>query len=128
MINDETDDDNSLLVRTKEILESGDPVIENQMDLILAVFSLLLRDIKVRGRIRLIVSPDVVSELEGELYDRIAKIITRTFLIMGDQAELPDDRALEMIRDLLYEFDEFIFVNNDNKALLRKKNFKKTKL
>ncbi len=127
MINEDAEDADSILGKTKEILESGDTVIENQMDLILAVFSTLLGNFKVKGKINLIVSPEMVSELEGDLYDRIAKVITKTFLIMGDNAELPDDRALEVIRDLLYEFDEFIFVNNEKRALLRKKNFKRTK-
>ncbi len=127
MINEDADDVDSILRRTKEILESGEVVIENQMDLILTVFSILLGNFRVKGKINLVVSPEMVSELEGELYDRIAKVITKTFLVMGDNAELPDDRALEMILDLLYEFDEFIFVSNENRALLRKKNFKRTK-
>ena len=127
MINEDPNDIESVLRRTKEILESGDPIIENQMDLILTVFSILLGDFKVKGRINLTVSNEMVSELEGELYDRIAKIITKTFLIMGDKAELSDDRALEMIRDLLYEFDEFIFVDNENRILLREKIFKRTR-
>lgn len=127
MMNEDTGDVESLLRRTKEILESGDSVIDDQIDLILAVFSILLGDFSTKRKINLIVSPELVSELEGELYDRIAKVVTKTFLVMGDRAEIPDDRALEIIRDLLYEFDEFIFVNNENRAMLRKKNFKRTK-
>lgn len=125
MINKENEDIESILSRTKEILESGDAIIENQMDLILTVFSILLGSSSVKRRIKLTLSSELVSELEGELYDRIAKVITKTFLIMGDNAEIPDDRALEMIRDLLYEFDEFIFVDNEKRAMIRKKNFKK---
>jgi hypothetical protein len=40
-----------------------------------------------------------------ELLERIAKVIAKTWQGMGDESEISDDTGLNMIRDLMDEFD-----------------------
>lgn len=51
------------------------------------------------------------------VYDRIAVIIGKTYVERGDNARLPDDVALMLIRDLLVKIDGTIMVRNKSRSL-----------
>jgi hypothetical protein len=52
--------------------------------------------------------------------DRVAAIIAKTYAVMGDAAQLSDDEALMMIRDLCDELDDTLVERNKNKRLSRR--------
>ena len=56
----------------------------------------------------------------ARLPDRIAAIVGKTYAEMGDAAELADDEALMMIRDLLMELDDTLIERNRHKRLARR--------
>jgi hypothetical protein len=53
-----------------------------------------------------------------KLPDKIAGIVTRTFVASGDNAELSDDQALMMIKDLLEEIDPEIMTKKNKRKKL----------
>jgi hypothetical protein len=55
-----------------------------------------------------------------KLPDRIAAIIAKTYVVMGDAFEIEDNIALEMIKDRLEEMDETLIERNKNKRLNRR--------
>jgi hypothetical protein len=62
------------------------------------------------------------KNLKGEfgvyhLCERMAVIISKTYLERGDEVELADDMALMIIRDLLLALDEQIIERNKDKSL-----------
>jgi len=115
-----------LLTNAQEILGSGSPALGAYKDLILEVLGTMLSCTSERPFIDVVLSPEVMSALERKLYDRIATVISKTYLEIGDKAELPDDRALEIIRDLLINYDEFIIHKNKYKPLRRWAGLKRT--
>lgn len=64
------------------------------------------------------VPQDYATKL-AKLPDRIAAIVGKTFTVQGDTAQMADDQALSMIRDLLEELDSQIIERNKNKKLAR---------
>lgn len=52
-----------------------------------------------------------------ELLNKVATIISRTYIELGDGAEFADDEALLMIRDLLLAFDDTIISRNRFKRI-----------
>jgi hypothetical protein len=57
----------------------------------------------------------------AKLPDRIAAIVGKTHTVQGDQAEMADDQALSMIRDLLEELDDQVVERNKKKRIARAK-------
>jgi len=56
----------------------------------------------------------------AKLPDRIAAVVAKTYAVMGDAAEIRDDQALMMIRDLEEELDPAVIDRNKNKGLNRR--------
>ncbi|MGH9764884.1 MAG: hypothetical protein ACREAC_28955, partial [Blastocatellia bacterium] len=56
--------------------------------------------------------PEQYEKRLVELADHMAAIISQTQLERGESGLLADDTALEMLRDLLIEFDETIMIRN----------------
>jgi hypothetical protein len=81
-------------------------------ELILEVLRTLLDQCCMRQRIKLVLTLEQTTILEGKLYDHIAAIISNTYVELGDVAPLADDEALEMIRNLLLNFDSGIIDRN----------------
>jgi hypothetical protein len=54
-----------------------------------------------------------------KLPERIAAIVGKTYVVMGDDAKLEDDVALMRIRDLLDQLDPKLIERNKNKRLSR---------
>lgn len=55
----------------------------------------------------------------AKLPDRVAAVIGKTYAVMGDAAQIADDQANMMIRDLLEELDPTLITRNQNKRLAR---------
>jgi hypothetical protein len=54
------------------------------------------------------------------LPDRVAAVVGKTYAVMGDEAQMADDQALMMIRDLLEDLDPTVIERNKNKRLNRR--------
>ena len=108
-----------LLKHVVEILQPPNPVIEDQMELIVAVLMILLGHPMGKSRCMLYLIPELTTEIEGKLLDKICVVLNKTYSMKGEEATLHDDTALELIRDYLLEHDEFIFYKNE-KRILRK--------
>lgn len=52
-----------------------------------------------------------------KLPNKVADIVSKTFVAMGDDAKITDDQALMMIRDLLEEIDPNIMTKKKRKRL-----------
>ena len=66
--------------------------------------------------------PEEHAAAVAKFPDRVAAIVGKTFVEKGDEAELADDEAMSMIRDLLHELDPTILERNrhrDRKRLTR---------
>jgi hypothetical protein len=116
--------DDEVIKEAREILNSDSPALETCWDLILEVLKIMLVSDHSRPIIEIALSPEKPTELEGRLYDRIATVISKTWLEMGEAAQLSDDRALEIIRELLLDFDEFIILRNKDRFLRRWKGIR----
>lgn len=103
--------------QAKEILLTYSPELEAQIDLILIVLQKMLDN--KHSRVEIVLTPESTTKLEGKLHDRIARVISKTFLEKGEAAELTDDAALELIRELLLDYDETIVLRNEGKPLRR---------
>ena len=114
-----TAEDEELLRAAEEILAGDSPAFESYKDLILEVPRIMLASDRRRPFIEVNLSREKTTELEGRLYDRIATVIGQTWLEKGEAATLSDDRALEIIRELLLDFDEFILMRNRYRFLRR---------
>lgn len=85
---------------------------------------------KLRSQVLMMVTTEIerkgVNELPEEeaikvlrLPERVAAIVGKTFAEMGDGAELADDEALGMVRDLLIDIDPNLIERNKKKRLAR---------
>jgi len=105
-------EDRSLLERASESLDSHAPPLLAQRELIMEVLRALLDTRYAKQRIKLVLTPQPTTALEGRLSDRIAAVLAQTYAELGDASNLADDEALEMIRDLLLGFDPDIIDRN----------------
>lgn len=64
-------------------------------------------------------SPADYATKVAKFPDRVAAIISKTYAVMGDGAQIADDQANMMIRDLCDELDETLIERNKNKRLSR---------
>jgi hypothetical protein len=112
-------EDEELLKRAEESLNSDSPALWAQRELILEVFRLLLDQRQVKNRLRLELTPEQTTLLEGKLHDRIAAVIAHTYTELGDAATLADDEGLAMIRDLLLQHDPEIINRNRFRRIRR---------
>lgn len=71
------------------------------------------RRIQRRKEVNLMIE-DMTREIL-KLPDRIARILTKTFAVAGDSAELEDDQALMQIRDLIEAIDPDILTRRQKK-------------
>ena len=106
-----------LYEHAEELFFGENSTLEAQMELILVVLQKMLEH--DHSKLEVILTPEFTTRLEGALPDRIAQVISRTFLEMGESAELADDVALELIRDLLLGYDETIILRNEGRILRR---------
>jgi len=125
MFDDETAKNQGLLEHVARLLGKGG-IIEDETELIMAVFMILLRHPAARNSYYLVLSYELTTKIEGRLLDRICAVISKTHVIKGEKATLNDDTALEIITDYLLEYDEFILYKNE-KRILRKPTPKKSK-
>jgi hypothetical protein len=111
----------ALLREAERIISSDSPALSAYRELILEVFRLLLDRQPVKGRIKLILTPEQTTTLEGKLYDHIAAVVSRTYAELGDVAVLADDEAVRRIRELLLEFDPKVMDRNRFRKMKRGK-------
>jgi hypothetical protein len=64
--------------------------------------------------------PEEFAVRLAKLPDRIAAIVGKTYSEKGDSAELADDTAVGMIRDLLNELDDRLIPRNKKKRLSKR--------
>lgn len=112
-------EDQSLLTQAAEILDSTAPPLLAQRELIMEVLRALLDTRHVKQRIKLVLTPQPTTALEGRLSDRIAAVVGQTYAELGDAGTLADDEAIEMIRDLLLGFDSEVIDRNRFRKLRR---------
>ena len=105
-------EDEDLLRTAEELLSSDSPALALQRELILEVFRKLLDTRWAKDRLKVVLSPEQTTTLEGKLHDRIATIICQTYAELGDVAPLADDEALMMIREELLDHDPEILDRN----------------
>lgn len=111
--------DQPLLEKAEDLLGSGSLALLAQRELILEVLRTLLDERHVKQRIKLVLTPQQTTALEGRLYDRIAAVVGQTYAELGEAAQLADDEAVEMIRDLLLNFDPEVIDRNRFRRLRR---------
>lgn len=104
--------DEALIREAESILDSAAPSLVAYRELILEIIRVLLDRQPVKKRIRLVLTPEQTTLLEGKLYDQIAGVVSKTYVELGDVAEVADDIALQLIRKLLLEYDDNIIDRN----------------
>jgi hypothetical protein len=104
--------DEAILQKAEFLLDANSPSLSAYRELILEIFRVLLDRQPVKKRIKLVLTPEQTTVLEGKLYDQIAAVVAKTYTELGDVAEVADDRALRMIHILLLEYDEKIMDRN----------------
>lgn len=67
----------------------------------------------------MIMRPEEYAAKVAKLPERIAAIISKTYAVEGDAADMADDEAMMRIRDLLLEIDPQLIEKNKNKRLAR---------
>jgi hypothetical protein len=65
--------------------------------------------------VRPVLTPQQYERRFVKLCDRMAAIISQTYIEMGEDARLADDEALMQLRDLLMDFDETVIVRNSSR-------------
>lgn len=113
-------EDRPLLEQAAELLDSTAPPLLAQRELIMEVLRSLLDTRYAKQRIKLVLAPQPTTALEGRLSDRIAAVIAQTYAELGEAGTLADDEALELIRDLLLDFDSEIIDRNRFRRLRRR--------
>jgi len=104
--------DEAILKEAESLLDANSPSLSAYRELILEIFRVLLDRQPARKRIKLVLTPEQTTVLEGKLYDQIAAVVANTYAELGDVAEVADDAALRMIRILLLEYDQNIMDRN----------------
>jgi hypothetical protein len=112
-------EDEELLEQAEASLNSDSPALGAQRELILEVFRRLLDQRHVKNRLRLDLTPEQTTLLEGKLHDQIAAVIAHRYTEIGDAATLADDEGLTMIRDLLLRHDQEIINRNRFRRIRR---------
>ena|ERR1044072_10009478 len=105
-------EDEVLLNEAEQLLESDAPALHILKKEILEVLRALLIASDVRKRVQIVLTPEKTTALEGRLCNNIAAVISQTYAELGDVAPLADDEALQIIRDLLRDFDSGIISRN----------------
>lgn len=103
----------------QEILESKSLALEDSKELILEVLRLVLEHDRAAGENGRLLYWEKTTSIDGRLYDRIAAVICKTSLEPNEKASLANEEALEIIRDLLLDFDELILSRNKHRTLNR---------
>ncbi len=103
----------------RRFLHAGRPVAKVNRREVVRFFRELARRRFLKGR-GLLMSAEEYAVKASKLPDRIAAIIGKTYAEMGDAAQLADDEALMMIRDVLLELDPTLIERNKNKRLARR--------
>jgi hypothetical protein len=104
--------DEAILQEAESLLASESPSLSAYRELILEILRVLLDRQPVKKRIKLVLTPEQTTVLEGKLYDQIAAVVAKTYAELGDVAEVADDMALQLIRSLLLEYDRKIIDRN----------------
>ena len=112
-------EDEELLKQAVASLNSDSPALGAQRELILEVFRRLLDQRQVNNRLKLQLTPEQTTLLEGKLHDQIAAVVAHTYIELGDAATLADDDGLAMIRDLLLRHDPEIINRNRFRRIRR---------
>ena len=125
MFEDKIPKNQGLLDHVARLLQKSD-IIENEIELIMAVFMILLKHPATRNSYYILLSHELTTKIEGKLLDKICAVISKTHIFKGEEATINDDIAIEIITDYLLEYDEFIFYKNE-KRILRKPKVKRSK-
>lgn len=103
---------NLTMMAAEKILSSDAQEFKVYRELILELLRSILDNQMINKRLKVVLTPEQTTLLEGKLYDQIASVISRTYVEVGDTAKLPDDEALMIIREMLLEFDPNIIDRN----------------
>jgi hypothetical protein len=104
--------DEAILREAERIVDSDAPALLAYREFILEVLRVLLVQQSVKRRIKLILTPEQTTAFEGKLYDQIAAVISKTYAEVGEVAELADDEAISLIRELLLDHDPAVIDRN----------------
>lgn len=104
--------DQELVDEAERVLDSGLPVVFPLRELILELVRTLLDQRRVKEKVEIVLTPEQTTALDRKLYDRIAAVVSKTYAELGDAAKLADDEAVEVIRELLLNFDPNIIDRN----------------
>ena len=80
--------DEAILQEAESLLEANSSSLSAYKELILEILRALLDRQPVRKRIKLVLTPEQTTVLEGKLYDRIAAVVAKTYAEVGDVAEV----------------------------------------
>ncbi len=111
--------DKAILQDAERIIDSDSPALLAYRELILEVFRYLLVQQQVARRVRIVLTPEQTTALEGKLYDHIAAIVSKTYAEVGEEAELADDEAIRLIRELLLDHNGAIIDRNRFRKIRR---------
>lgn len=64
--------------------------------------------------------PEEYATKVAKLPERLAAVLGKTYVVMGDAATLDSDAALMMLLDYVEEIDETLIERNKNKRLIRR--------
>jgi hypothetical protein len=104
----------------RRFFASGQPVAKvNRRELIKLMRELARRRIQ-KGRVGIHMTAEEYAVKAAKLPDRIAAVVAKTYAVQGDAAQIADDQALMMVRDLLDELDDTLIERNKNKRLIRR--------
>jgi hypothetical protein len=112
-------EDERLIHEAERILDSDSPALSAYRELILEVLRILLDQKPIKKRIKLVLTPEQTTAFEGKLYDHIAIVVSKTYSELGDVAELADDVAVQLIRDLLLDYDPKLIDRNRFRKIKR---------
>src|SRR6266700_1142084 len=96
----------------ESVLRPDIPEVESQIGLIMEVFRIMVEQPYYVGRLFSLLPP---APEYGVLND-IATIICATYAELHDDAEITDDEALRLIRDLLLKYDGEILDGNRRRS------------
>lgn len=92
------------------------PVLTFQVE----VLCVLMQQILIREGVPVILDAKKSEAWLSRVYRDIACIVGKTYAECGDSAQLADDVALQMIREILLSVDESIYENNKDRKIPRK--------
>jgi hypothetical protein len=101
------------------------PVLDLEKSGALELFTLFLWHLQGKGPMNfrpVVLSPRYSRALLESGYAKIAAIVMKTYVGLGDDALLADDQALELIRDVLQSIDSRFPAANRHRRVVRRRS------